>query len=177
MNFVSHERCLGRGLVLDMVVCQVFHVHDSADALAGVGDHLSHLASVEAVTSGPNAVQAVPSGSALGLNQLPQGASQGFLHQKASCLGQFAVVVEHVCATWGIFVELGNGHWRLESVQHVVVVRNAALGVLDGRRENLSDALGTVPLQQRQIGVDNAGQGKGQVRQRAGACGYFVLTQ
>ena len=118
----------------------------------------------------------MPRPRAFGLHQLSQNRSQALLHQKRAGSGNLSVVEEDGRPARGVLVELAPCAWTVDPFQHVLIVRNAALGVVDGRFEHLADGLRAVTLQHRQERRYHARHGEAQMRQRAWACGYLTLA-
>ena len=105
-----------------------------------------------------------PRAAGVGLDEAPERAGERRLHEQLTDLGRPAVRIEHRGAAGRIEVELAARLGDGEQAMHVLVHREAVLGVVHGRGEHLAQRPGAVGLEQRQVGVDGAGDREGQVR-------------
>ena len=109
----------------------------------------------------PAAAMATAAG--VGLDEPPERAGQRGLHEQLADLGRPAARIEHRGAARRIEVELAARLRDGEQAVHVLVHREAVLGVLHGRREHLAQRPGAVGLEHGQVGVDGAGHRERQV--------------
>ncbi len=176
VDLVAHEAGLDRGFVLSPVGGQVLPLKNSADAVAAVDDHLGDLSFVEGVAGGLNARQPMAGSGVFGVNELSERGAQRALHQQRTGLWRLAVLVEYVHPSRRELLELTLARGRLETFDHVVVVRDAPLGVVDRRRENFGGGFRAVLFQQREQRVDHAGNRERHRGKRSGSGRYLLLA-
>ena len=137
-------------------------------------DAFRYVALIEGVIAGANAVCAVACGCVLGGYHLFQHIGEVLLHQKRAWLRDIAIVEEDVPAAGWEQIELLARSGAVQSLQHVFVVREAELGVMDCRRKNLAQRLGAVAFKHRCQRGDDAGHREGHRRVRARSGGNLV---
>ena len=70
-------------------------------------------------------------GRALRLDQLAENVAQALLKQQRTGLRRLAVVIEDVQPAWWVQFELAHGDRVIDALEHVLVVRDSALSVVD----------------------------------------------
>ena len=166
---VTFERARNRLSVQGLVAGQVFHGDNAADLSRGIDDGLGNGALVEDVPRCLKSGQAVTRDC--GCRHGFHGVGQARLDQSVAGLRQFSIVIEHVPAAGGIVVELGGGVGVLQAVEHVLVVRDAILGVVNSRGQDLVDGHAAVALKNGDVRRDDTRDCEGKVGVLAGAGG------
>ena len=174
---MAHKGRLGRLLEFRTVAGQVVHREDSSHPLHPVHDGPSDLALIEGAAGRPQAVKPRPAGGVLGLDHLLQGIAQRHLDEHGPGTGEVSVGEEYRGAARWALVELLPGGQRIQALDQVLVEGNPMLGVVDRRGQHLSDGPGAVPFQKGYEGVDDPGDGNGQVGLVPGSGGYGVVAQ
>ena len=144
-----------------LVVGQVVHRQDAADTRRGSDDGFGDRTLVEDVPGRLQASQAV-SGNRRGRHSLQRGGQSG-LDQRRTWLRDLSVVIEHVPAAGRIIVELSGSVGVFQPVEHVFVIGNTVLGVIDGRGQDFVDGHAAVALQKRNVRSDDSGNSEGQM--------------
>ena len=163
-DFAAGERRPQRRLVARTVTRQIGGAQEPTDPLGEAADGGRDVAAVEALPRGSDAGQAMAPGLRVGLDEPPERHAQGWLHEQLTDLRYAAAWIEHRGTAGRIDVELTLRLRDGEQAMHVLVHREAVLGVLQGRRERLADGLRAARLEEREIGVDGTRHRERQVR-------------
>ena len=94
------------------------------------------------------------------------------MDQKVAGLWDLSVVVEHIPTARRVVVELHGGVGVRQTIEHVFVVRNTVLGVIDGWSQDLVDGHAAVAFQQRYIRCDDPRDGEGEMGVFSRPSGY-----
>ena len=160
--------------VLRFVVCEVVRVEDAADLPRVVGDALGDVALVEGVVARADAVDAVAGGGVLRGDHALQHIGEVLLHQQRTRLRHIAIVEEYVRAAGREQLELLPRPWAVEALQHIFVVGEAELGVVDCGRKHFAKRLRAVSFQQGCERGDDGGNREGHRRVRARSGRYLI---
>ena len=148
---------------------QVAGAEQAAHALGEAADRRGDVAAIEPLARGGDARDAMAAGRRVGLDEPLQRRGERRLAEQLADLGHAAAGIEDVGPARRVEVELRAALGDGQHAVHVLVHREAAARVVDGRREHLGERPGTPGLEQRQVGVDGARHGERQVGVRARA--------
>ena len=168
-DLAPRERRAERRLEGRAVLRQIGRAQQAAHALGEAADGRRNVAAVEPLARRRDARRPSAAAPRVRLHQAPERRAERGLHEQRANVRHATAGVEHVGAAGRIEGELAPALRDREHPVHVLVHREAALGVGDGGGEHLAHGLRAERLERRQVCVDGAGHGERQVRLRPGA--------
>ena len=150
------EREAHRRLEARAVPGQIAGPQEPAHPLGEAADGGRDVAAIEALARRDDAGGAVSAARRVGLDEPPERAGERGLDEELAHLGHAPAGIEHGGAAGRIQIELALGLRNREEPVHVLVHREAVLGVVERRRQRVAQALGAEGLEHGEIGVDGA---------------------